>query len=386
MKRKVGLIGSCLLLGLAGLLILGGVPAQAKKDVPMPKMMTWTSYDVGSSGYLLVGQVAATLFDKYGIKIRLIPAGTDIPRVYPVRLKDAEVAFHGLGSYFMQEGDWDYSTPEWGPQAIRALYFAQHPGLALGVRGDSAIKSWKDLKGKRIAKFPSKVLTLISGVHLAYAGLTWNDVQGVMTPGYSAAIKMVMSKKIDATHINPTASLAYQMESMPYGIRYVALPFKNKKNWARLIKYAPAYGPFLATIGAGLSPEKPLETVSYSYPIAISYDFLPNDKAYAITKLLVETYPEYAKRHKALKAFWTPEGSMALFEKMPVPMHPGSIIYLKEAGLWKPKHDKMQAERLAHQAKLKKLWNKTMDEALAKKMKMKKFNEYWLKKKKEAGL
>ncbi len=385
MKRKATLIGTCLLL--AGLLILGGSAAMASdKKVEMPKMMTWTSYDVGSSGYLLVGQIGATLFDKYGIKVRLIPAGTDIPRVYPVRLKDAEVAFHGLGSYFMQEGEWDYATPEWGPQAVRALYFAQHPGLCLGVRGDSSIKSWKDLKGKKIAKFPSKVLTLISGVHLAYAGLTWDDVQGVMTPGYGAAIKMVMNKKIDATHINPTASLAYQMESMPYGIRYVALPFKNKKNWDQLIAYAPAYGPFLATVGATLSPEKPLETVSYSYPIALSYDFLPKDKAYAITKLLVETYPEYAKRNKALKAFWTPEGSMALFEKMPLPMHEGSIIYLKEAGLWKPKHDKLQAERLERQAKLKALWDKTMDEALAKKMKMKKFSQYWLKKKKEAGL
>ena len=61
-------------------------------DVSIPKMMTWTSYDVGSSGYMQVGYVSAALFEKYGIKIRIIPAGTDIPRVYPVRLKDAEVA------------------------------------------------------------------------------------------------------------------------------------------------------------------------------------------------------------------------------------------------------------------------------------------------------
>lgn len=385
MKRRIGLIGFCLLLGLAGLLVLGGVPAQAK-NVPIPKMMTWTSYDVGSSGYMLVGHVGATLFDKYKIKVRLIPAGTDIPRVYPIRLKDAEVAFHGLGSYFMQEGVWDYSTPEWGPQAIRALYFAQHPGLCLGVRGDSPIKTYKDLKGKKIAKFPTHVLTLISEVHLVYAGLTWKDVQGVMTPGYAAAIKMVMDNKIDATHINPTASLAYEMQSMPYGVRYIALPFKNKENWDRLIKHAPAYGQFKTSIGAGLSKEKPLETVSYAYPIGISYDFLPNDKAYAITKLLVEAYPDYAKRDKALKAFWTPQGNMELFEKMPIPMHPGSILYLKEAGYWKPQHDKLQAERLARQAKLKALWTKTMDEALAKKMKMKDFPKLWLQKKKEAGL
>ncbi|RJX32552.1 MAG: TAXI family TRAP transporter solute-binding subunit [Desulfarculus sp.] len=385
MKRRIGLIGSCLVLGLAGLLVLIGAPAQAK-NVPIPKMMTWTAYDVGSSGYMLVGHVGATLFDKYKIKVRLIPAGTDIPRVYPVRLKDAEVAFHGLGSYFMQEGEWDYSTPEWGPQAVRALYFAQHPGLCLGVRGDSPIKTYKDLKGKKIAKFPTHVLTLISEVHLVYAGLTWNDVQGVMTPGYAAAIKMVMDKKIDATHINPTASLAYEMQSMPYGVRYVELPFDNKEAWARVKKFAPPYDKFKATIGAGLSNDKPLYTVSYSYPIALAYDFLSDDKAYAITKLLVEAYPDYAKRDKALNAFWSPKGSMELFEKTPLPMHQGSIKYLKEAGYWKAAHDKMQAERLERQAKLKALWTKSMDEALAKKMKMKDFPKYWLQKKKEAGL
>lgn len=386
MKRKNKYISLGLVIGLVSVLVLGGgLALAAEKSVAIPKMMTWTAYDVGSSGYFQIGHVSTTLYDKFGIKIRVIPAGTDIPRVYPVRLKDADVAFHGLGSYFMQEGLEDYRTMAWGPQPVRALYFAQHPGLALGIRGDSDIKSFRDLKGKRIAAFPSGALTLISEQHLAFAGLTWDDVVKVNCPGYSAAIRMVMEGKVDATHINPTAALAYEMEAMPYGIRYIEMPPDYKEGWARVKKKNAAYGYFKAAIGAGIPKDKPLDTVSYSYPICLAYDFLPEERAYVITKLLHEAYPDYSKKHKSLAAYWSPEGSLALFDGYPLPMHKGAIRYLKEIGKWTPEREGMNQKRLQHQADLKKLWDATMDEALEKKMKSKKYPAFWLKKRAEAG-
>lgn len=386
MKRRNLYISLGLVIGLVSVLVLGGgLALAAEKSAAIPKMMTWTAYDVGSSGYFQVGHVSTTLYDNYGIKIRVIPAGTDIPRVYPVRLKDADVAFHGLGSYFMQEGLQDYRTMAWGPQPVRALYFAQHPGLALGIRGDSKIKSFRDLKGKRIAAFPSGALTLISEQHLAFAGLTWDDVVKVNCPGYSVAIRMVMEGKLDATHINPTAALAYEMEAMPYGIRYIEMPRDYKEGWARVKKKNAAYGYFKASIGAGIPKDKPLDTVSYSYPICLAYDFLPEERAYVITKLLHEAYPDYSKKHKSLAAYWSPEGNLALFDGYPLPMHKGAIRYLKEIGKWTPEREAMNQKRLQHQADLKKLWDATMDEALEKKMKSKKYPAFWLKKRAEAG-
>ena len=382
MGRKTSLMRiACV--SLLGILIGAGSALAA--DVPIPKMMTWTSYDVGSSGYMQVGHVSTTLFEKHGIKIRVIPAGTDIPRVYPIRLKDAVVAFHGLGSYFMQEGLEDFRTMEWGPQPVRALYFAQHPGLALGIRGDSDIKSYKDMKGKKIAAFPSGALTLISEQHLAFAGLTWDDVQRVECPGYSVAIKMVMEGKIDATHINPTASLAYEMEAKPHGIRYIEMPKDYEEGWKRVKAKNPAYGYFKAEIGAGVSKENPLDTVSYAYPIALAYDFLDEDTAYIVTKLLHESYPEYAKKHKSLEAYWSPEGNLRLFDDYPLPMHNGAVRYLEEIGKWTPEREAKNEARLKHQQDLKALWDATMEEALEKKMKSKAFPAFWLEARAKAG-
>jgi hypothetical protein len=117
----------------------------------------------------------------------------------------------------------------------------------------------------------------------------------------------------------------------------------------------------------------------------LGYDFLDEDKAYIITKLIVEAYPDYAKKHKALKAYWTPEGNMRLNDQFPLPMHKGSIRYLKENGMWSPEREKVNNERIAHQVKLKEVWQAAMDEALKTKMKMRKFSEFWLKKRAEAG-
>jgi uncharacterized protein len=351
----------------------------------MPKMMTWTAYDVGSSGYMQVGFISESLWDKYKVRIRIIPAGTDLPRVYPIRLRDADIAFHGVGSYFMQEGLYDYSTLEWGPQAVRIVYLAQHPGLSLGVRGDSGIRSAADLRGKRIAHFPTYALTMISEAHLAFAGLTWNDVQRVDVPTLAAGMRMVMEGKIDAAHINPTASFAYEFAAMPFGIRYVPLPFADKGGWERIKGQFPVYSPMNATIGAGVSAEKSLETLTYAYPVGLAYDFLPSDKAYVTTKMLHEAFSEYAPKHKSLEAYWSVENFLELYRDFPIPLHEGTIRYLKEINRWSPEFEKIQAERLQRQAGLKKLWESVKAEAIDKKIRAGEFSKFWLERRAAAG-
>jgi TRAP transporter TAXI family solute receptor len=373
---------------LALALFLGGsaVAASPGKEIPMPKMMTWTAYDVGSAGYLQTGYISETIWDKYKIKIRIIPAGSDLPRVFPIRLKDADVAFHGLGSYFMQEGMYDYSTKDWGPQPIRVLWLAQHPGLTMGVRGDSSIRLPADLRGKRVASFPGYTLTLINEVYLVFAGLSWAEVKKVDVPTFTAAMKMVMEGKIDGSHFNPSAAMAYEAEAMPQGLRYVPLPFSDKEGWARVKRHTPFYIPSRLTIGAGLSPAKFVEGPTYPYPVAISYDFLPMEKAYSVTKLLHESFPAYGPKHKSLEAYWPLERFLELYDGYPIPLHEGTLQYLKEIGKWTPERESLNKKRITHQADLQKVWKAAVAEGSEKKMKDEEISKLWLSKKAAAGL
>lgn len=355
------------------------------KAFGMPKMMTWTAYDVGSALYMQVGLIGETLWDKYKMKIRIIPAGSDLPRVFPIRLKDADVAFHGGGAYFMQEGMHDYSTREWGPQPIRVLWLGQSPGAVMGVLRDSPIRLPADLRGKRVAKFPAYMLTLLHEVYLVFAGLSWTDVQKVDVPTATAAMKMVMEGKLDAANFNPASSMAYEAEAMPQGLRYIPLPFADKEGWARVKKHAPFYVPAKLTIGATLSPEKPVEGPTYPYPLAISYDFLPADKAYWLTKVLNEAFPSYGAKNKSLAAYWSLDKFLELFDGCPVPLHEGSIQYLKEIGKWTPEREALNKKRLGHQEALQKAWKAAVAEADQKKVKNEDFPKFWLSKREAAG-
>ncbi|MBU1209108.1 MAG: TAXI family TRAP transporter solute-binding subunit [Proteobacteria bacterium] len=381
-KKFLGLLA--LWFVMASVLVLGGHSLRATA-ADLPKMMTWTAYDIGSSGYMMAGYIGESLWEKYKIKVRIIPAGTDLPRVYPLRLKDADFAFHGVGSFFMQEGLHDYSTMEWGPQPVRALYFAQHAGLALGLRGDSDIKTTADLKGKRVAFYPSMSLTLICEAHLAFAGLTWKDVQKVEVPSYVTAMNMVMEGKIDTAHINPTASKAYEFESMPQGLRFIPVPRSDKEGWARVKKLAPMYSPMKPKIGAGLPKDKPLETITQAYPIVIAYNFTSADKAYTMTKLLHEAFPLYSTKHKSLAAYWPMETFLELYDEYPLPLHKGAIRYLKEIGKWTPEREAKNNQYLKRQKELRKLFDKVKEEALEKKMGSKDFPKFWLEKRAAAG-
>ena len=71
--------------------------------------------------------------------------------------------------------------------------------------------------------------------------------------------------------------------------------------------------------------------------------------------------------------------------KYPLPLHKGAIRYYKEIGMWNAEREAKNQARLAHQAKLKKVWDAAFSEALEKKMKMRKFNDFWIKKRAEAG-
>jgi len=389
MKRK-GLLtlvgGICLTLVLAALLLPSCAAEEAPAPTPeVPRLMTWSAYDVGSSGYMMLGFVAEAIMDKYGTKIRIIPAGTDLPRHLPLRAGDVDASITGFGVVAMQEGIDEYKTLDWGPQTVRVMRFMQQSGIALIVRADSDIHTPADLRGKKVAFYPgSAILTKIVEWNLAFAGLTWDDVEVVDVPGYSGAGRMVMEGKIDTAIVVPTAALCYEFEAMPYGLRYLPTPHADTAGWERARQVEPAFVPRVADIGAGLSPEKPLETGTYAYPIAVVYDWTDEDMVYFMTKAIHETYDMYLPKHEAM-GFWSIEGHWNLFNGTPLPLHKGAIRYYDELGMWTPELEALNQERIENQAALKALWDTVVEEALAKEIKSSEFPEFWLEKRAAAG-
>lgn len=296
-------------------------------------------------------------------------------------------ALNSLSGWILQEGLFEHSTIEWGPQPIRYAWLPQHVGAALTVRGDSDIHKPEDLRGKKMAAYPgSPSPHLMNEAFLAFAGLTWKDVIPVPFNGPAAGYDAVIKQRADASFFNVEGGKAHELASMPCGIRYIDVPESDTEGWKRARAIAPVLSPRKATYGAGLSKDKPAWVESQGYPNFICYESLDNDIAYYITKYLNELYPDFSKKNQSMKDDWTIDKCLLLFSYDVVPMHAGSVQYFKEIGRWTPEYEKMNQERIAHQAMLKKLWQETVAEAKQKGLAGKGLSNLWMDKRAAAGL
>ena len=87
----------------------------------LPDTMVWSTYDVGSTGYVEASAIADALGKAHGTRVRLQNSGTSIGRVLPVVQKRANYGWLANELYFAVEGLYEYATPDWGPQDLRVL-------------------------------------------------------------------------------------------------------------------------------------------------------------------------------------------------------------------------------------------------------------------------
>ncbi|MBZ0325503.1 MAG: TAXI family TRAP transporter solute-binding subunit [Alphaproteobacteria bacterium] len=324
------------------------------QDVKLPTTITWSSYTVGSSGYNNTVSIGKVLKDKLGVNLRPIPGKNDIARLAPIRTGKVDFGLAGGGAPFAFEGDLIFARKDWGPQRLRVLVFNNpDSGVVMITRGDSGIKTWADVKGRKVATVLSSaaIEVAITG-GLAFGGYGWNDVERVEFPGYVASVKGVMDGDADVAFALSTTSVLYQMESSPSGLHYIPMPKDDKEGWARLQKVAFHIVPHMATEGAGLSKDKPLQTGTYPYPVLAAYADKDADFVYNMTKAMYVFFDDYKDAAPGNAGFGP---DRQLFDWV-VPFHPGAIKYLKEAGLWKPEYDAHQAKLLAREEVLQAAW------------------------------
>src|SRR5512139_1122470 len=268
----------------ASLSLVAAAPARAD-DVKLPPTMAMTAYDTGTAGFNITVGVGKMMKDKYGSDVRVLPAGNDVARLAPLRAKRAVASAMGSGTYFAQEGVFEFGAKEWGPQPLQLILSSVDCNCGtLGVAADAGVKDVKDLKGKRIGfVVGSPALNQNALAVLAFGGLTRDDVKIVEFAGYGAMWKGVLNNDTDAAIGATISGPAKELETSPRGLVWPPLPRNDKAGWERMKKIGSYYFPIVATCGAGISPQKPVELGSYPYPIYVVYASQPADQVYAIT-------------------------------------------------------------------------------------------------------
>jgi len=314
---------------LTAALAYGAGPALADG---LPERMTWTAYGTTSSGYAQSVAIGNMLKNRHGTTLAVKPGKNDISRMTPLKAGKADYCACGIASYFGSEGVALFAAPTWGPQPIRVLMTSiGSSGLGVGTAADAGIVVPKDLAGKRVAWVRGgDALNVAVSANLAFAGLSWDDVEKVEFSGFKASWEALINDQVDAAFASTVTPLAKRLAASPRGIRWITLPHGDAEGWQRLHAAAPYFLKHRATVGAEISKDVPWEGSTYSYPILVTNASQSADEVYHLVKAMVEGHADYRDGAPGAKG-WALDSQN--FQWV-LPFHEGAIRYFKEAGVW----------------------------------------------------
>lgn len=331
---------------------IAGAPAFSE-DATLPKTMVWTSYDLGSTGYVEASAIADALDKKYGTTVRLTPSGTAIGRLLPLVRNRAQFGFMGNEILFASEAEYEFAAREWGPQDLRVL-MGRPAAVGLVTGGDSGIEGVADLKGRKVGFVQANPSTLMNTVAaLAFADLTVDDVEQVVYPGYGAMVKAFIAGEIDAVPAVPTTSLLREAEA-GRGVVWLDMPGSDKEGWERIAASSTAFSPAEATLGVSISEEDPAHLLGYRYPQLTTYATTSEDEVYNFVKAIDEAFDLYSNANKVMNRWSTEHAGTA---PAGAPFHAGAVKYLREVGVWTDEDDAWNNARIARLEAIMKAWD-----------------------------
>ena len=352
MQSRLIIMGVALLIGIGALLSLMNLGEGA--EWKPPQAITIVSVDVGSAKYHAAVALTSTIMKTSGVKIRVRPESKGMGRITLLREGSVDFDFTSApGNYFKAYGKETYDVDGWGPQRLRTIWIVSPLVYGYMVRGDSDIKTWADVNGKRVPDFGLYVdlnYYMRAGLDTFGAGGKYIKIP---ISGYKESQEAILDGALDMTYSVPLSPGARQMEASRHGIRWLPTPHADKENWKKMQAIAPFIVPVVATEGAGLSKERPLETWGQADRF-FCYDWQDSNLVYFITKQVDKAIPISRNLHPSIKD-WSREYAVNLNFAYS-PYHPGAIKYFKEIGIWGAKEDKWQEEQIAKEDKRIQEW------------------------------
>lgn len=338
--------------GTAVAAVILAASAAFAQDVKLPRSMIWTSYDLGSTGYVEASAMADAIDKLFGTTVRLTPSGTAIGRLLPLVRGRADFGFMGNEILFASDATYEFAAPDWGPQDLRVL-MGRPAAVGLVAGNDTSVETMADLTGASVGFVEaSPSTTMNTEAALAFAGLTPDDVEKVMYPGYGAMMSAFVAGEVDVVPVTTTVSALREAEG-GRGFHWLDMSADDKEGWGRVTARASLFQPITMTIGAGISEDNPAELLGYSYPQLTTLASTDEDEVYNLLKALDEAFPAYENANAVMpnwqleKSGVTPAGA---------PFHSGAIRYLRERGIWTGEDDAWNDRRIAEIEETKKLW------------------------------
>ena len=335
--------------------LMVSVSSVAVEPPKLPRVMAWSAYNLGTTGYNQAVGIAKMFKDQHRVTLRVIPGKNDVSRLLPLMVNRVQFSANGVSTYFAQEGTFQFSGKRWGPQPLRIVMMSL--GLSnqcIAVAANSGIKEIRGLVGKRVPYvLGAPALNVSTEAIMACGNVGWKDVIRVECPGYVAMWNAMIAGQIDTAYATTVSGPTRRLEASPGGIRWLTMDHFDAACWQRVHGVAPYMMPNMAVRGAGISETQPHEGGTYPYPILTTLDRRDEAMVYAVTAAIDQGFEQFKNADPGSMGW---QMSRQKFKWL-VPYHPGAIRYFKTLGVWTEAAQEHQQRLLERQRVLAQAWN-----------------------------
>ena len=345
------------------LLLLSVLPATAAAiGAELPRSMAWSAYNLGTTGNSQAVAIAKMLKDRHGVNLRILPGKNDVSRLLPLMKGRVQFSANGVATFFASEGVFQFAAPNWGPLPLRLVMTSNgDSNQALAVAADLGIRTYADLRGKRVPYVrgaPS--LNVGTEALMACGGISWDDVERIEFPGYQAMWDGIINNQVDAAFATTVSGPTRRLEASPRGIFWPPAPHDDEACWVGIRKMGPYFMPHIGTRGAAISEAEPHEGGTYPYPLLTGLDSSDPGVVSALVRALHTYYDDYKDADPG-SIGWALDRQ--IFQWV-VPYHEGAVAVFRELGVWSDEDQAHNDNLLKRQAVLAAAWSEMAESEL----------------------
>lgn len=371
MRKKIiksALFSCCLLV------VLGLSSVVLAQSVKWPPLFRIATPGTQSAAFASSNGWGAKFGEDMGVQVRVIPEDSEVRRyVRFTEGKEFELNTQSIAdtSYSMQ-GLIGYADKRAYP--FRAVWHHNDTPWGFVVRGDSKFKTIEDLKqkGVRVAVAIGQPPMVVAAKEALPAFLGWTKEEAeknwifVPASSYAENCRSVTEGKADVAYVATISAVTFEMEAHPSKIRWLHMPLKDKAAWKRWLQVRPTSIP--TKIDFGVPSSIGLESLASNFIYWTRAD-LDQEMVYQMAKWFHQKYDNYKDTHSLAKRM-SVQHFRNYLDYAFLPVHEGTVRYLKEIKQWTAADDKWNNEAIALMDRWIKARNATLDEAKAKGVKI----------------
>lgn len=325
------------------LLVSGTAFAAEDSDFEWPRLLVVATPGTGSASFASTNGWAPVLQKEKGSVARVVPEDNESMR-YRRLTERRDVTISSVSAAEMRfqiEGIGGYASTKPVPQ--RVLWHHNDTPWGYVVAGDSELKSLQDLKkgDYRVAKgmFSPPMIAAVTGALPAFIGLSAEEaektIKYVPASSYAENCRSVVEGKADVAYCAPVSSVLSEMEGAPGGIRWLPLSQDDQEGWDGYLQHRPMLIPTAIELGVSTARGVDGATSNFVYSVPADVD---EDFAYHMAKWFHQSHDAYKDSHP-MAARMSLRQFRAYLDRTPLPVHAGTVKYLREIGAWKAEDD-----------------------------------------------